>query len=56
MKLKYRKKNPQKQGRIVEGGGEDLFAIPFTWEIRGDDKLNLGFGAAFSVGVEVLYN
>ena len=22
MKLKYRKKNPQKQGRILEGGGK----------------------------------
>ena len=25
MKLKYRKKNPQKQGRILEGEGEEFF-------------------------------
>ena len=42
-------KNPRKQGRILEvgGGEEDLFAIPFTWEITGDDKLKFGCGAAF---------
>ena len=26
MKLKYRKKNPQKQGRILEGGGRIFLA------------------------------
>ena len=28
MKLKYRKKNPQKQGRIVEGGGKICLQFP----------------------------
>ena len=28
MKLKYRKKNPQKQGRILEGGGKNFSVWP----------------------------
>ena len=45
-------KKTRKKGRNLEVGGGGRF----TWEMTGDDKLKSGCGAAFSVGVDVLYN